>query len=318
MREKQDWQRGQGLRWDDDMKGEGWRELVEGWRETSVCASVPALGSSGNSAEAVTSAELTSSIGSEAVETLRGEQGRPLRIATTSWDDGHPFDLRVAELLAKYGLTGTFYVPITNYLPVMKAADIRRLHGLGMEIGSHGVTHSPLVGLPAARRELVESKARLEELLGTEVHSFCYPKGKFDRSLLPLVKEAGYRLARTTVSFRVGVKFNPWLMPTSFQFYPHVRRTHIKHALRGANLSGLAAWVRFFGMECELLTLSDRIVEHIASQGGIFHIWGHSWEIDACGLWSPLEKVLERIANQPDFSYLANSEVVKQVGGCAS
>ncbi len=256
--------------------------------------------------------------GSGTGEARCGRQGRLVQVATTSWDDGHPFDLRVAELLAKYGLTGTFYVPITNDRPVVKAAEIRRLQHLGMEIGSHGVTHSPLVGLPAARHELVESKARLEELLGTEVSSFCYPKGKFDRSLLPLVKEAGYRLARTTASFRVGVKFNPWMMPTSFQFYPHVRRTHIKHALRGANLSGLASWVRFFGMECELLTLSERIIEHIASRGGIFHIWGHSWEIDACGLWSALENVLKRIANQPGFLYLTNSEVVQQVGGCAS
>ena len=30
---------------------------------------------------------------------------------TTSWDDGHPLDLRVAELLTKYGLHGTFYIP---------------------------------------------------------------------------------------------------------------------------------------------------------------------------------------------------------------
>jgi SAM-dependent methyltransferase len=32
---------------------------------------------------------------------------------TTSWDDGHPTDLRVAALLAKYGIAGTFYVPAT-------------------------------------------------------------------------------------------------------------------------------------------------------------------------------------------------------------
>ena len=28
-----------------------------------------------------------------------------------SWDDGHPLDVRVAYLLAKYGLRGTFYIP---------------------------------------------------------------------------------------------------------------------------------------------------------------------------------------------------------------
>ena len=38
---------------------------------------------------------------------------KPSTCITTSWDDGHPLDLRVAELLAKYGLQGTFYVPMT-------------------------------------------------------------------------------------------------------------------------------------------------------------------------------------------------------------
>lgn len=36
----------------------------------------------------------------------------PATYITTSWDDGHPLDLRVAELLSEYHLQGTFYVPI--------------------------------------------------------------------------------------------------------------------------------------------------------------------------------------------------------------
>ena len=30
---------------------------------------------------------------------------------TTSWDDGHPLDIRLAELLATYGLRGHFMCP---------------------------------------------------------------------------------------------------------------------------------------------------------------------------------------------------------------
>ena len=41
---------------------------------------------------------------------------------TTSWDDGHQLDLRVAELLTKYRLHGTFYIPKATENGTMKAA----------------------------------------------------------------------------------------------------------------------------------------------------------------------------------------------------
>ena len=33
-------------------------------------------------------------------------------LVTTSWDDGHPLDIRLAEMLARYGVLGTFYIPM--------------------------------------------------------------------------------------------------------------------------------------------------------------------------------------------------------------
>ena len=35
-------------------------------------------------------------------------------ILTTSLDDGHPLDLKLADLLAKYCVPGTFYIPLGN------------------------------------------------------------------------------------------------------------------------------------------------------------------------------------------------------------
>jgi len=35
-------------------------------------------------------------------------------IVTTSWDDGHPSDLKLAELLREYDVPATFYIPIDN------------------------------------------------------------------------------------------------------------------------------------------------------------------------------------------------------------
>src|SRR3989304_6864863 len=58
-------------------------------------------------------------------------------IFTTSWDDGHPLDTRIAELLSRHGFQGTFYMPLSNRegLPVMPPGEMRRL-GQEFEIGS--------------------------------------------------------------------------------------------------------------------------------------------------------------------------------------
>src|SRR5581483_11004208 len=78
---------------------------------------------------------------------------------TTSWDDGHPLDLRLAALLAKYGHKGTFYIP-TNYSewPLMTKSQIVELDGMGMEIGSHTKNHSivPRLSKERAIEELTE------------------------------------------------------------------------------------------------------------------------------------------------------------------
>ena len=71
------------------------------------------------------------------------------QLATTSWDDGHPSDLRVvAALLEKHGLSGTFYIPCTNSegRPVMRAAEIAEL-GRQFEIRGHTRDHVILTDL---------------------------------------------------------------------------------------------------------------------------------------------------------------------------
>jgi peptidoglycan/xylan/chitin deacetylase (PgdA/CDA1 family) len=68
---------------------------------------------------------------------------------------------------------------------------------LGFEIGSHTVTHADLGAVSAERawREIVESKAVLEERVGTRVRWLAYPFGgvrNFRTEWLPLVQQAGY------------------------------------------------------------------------------------------------------------------------------
>ena len=237
-------------------------------------------------------------------------------VITTSWDDGHPMDLRLAELLARYGLKGTFYIPVADPLvPRMSRAQIREVARMGMEIGSHTQTHPRIHRLEEAAvlRELRESKAYLEDLLGLEVPAFCYPEGKFSNRNLALIDQAGYKLARTTVGFRTDLGFDPRLMPVGLQFWRHSRRTLLQHALVQRNFRGAANWMRLWKGEHDPERLAESMLQHIRKAGGVLHIWGHSWELEQGGLWLALEETLKRMsASGPLFS-LTNSQVADLV-----
>src|SRR5438128_657052 len=93
-------------------------------------------------------------------------------IVTTSWDDGHPSDLRVAELLRSRDVGGTFYVPITGRHggPILHGSHLRSLLSERFEIGAHALTHQPLpqFGSKDLAREVGACKKNLEDILGQE------------------------------------------------------------------------------------------------------------------------------------------------------
>lgn len=73
-------------------------------------------------------------------------------------------------------------------------------HGGHIEIGAHTVSHSMLSALPASdqRREIQQSKADLEEILGCPVRSFAYPFGTlsdYTSETVGLVKQLGFDCA---------------------------------------------------------------------------------------------------------------------------
>lgn len=235
-------------------------------------------------------------------------------IVTTSWDDGHPLDLRLAEMLATYGLKGTFYVPLYRAgHKILNKSEIRLLRSMGMEIGSHTHTHAIMtqINRDMMFQEAMKSKQALEDILGEPITSFCYPKGKFNRITSQEVKRAGYHLARTTMAFRTELNFDPFFMPTSFQFFPHSLAARLRHAVKDKNLTGLIRWTRAFRMETRPLALSEIIWKYIVEHGGVLHIWGHSWEIEQMQLWDELKAMCQLISQHAEARYLSNTEVVK-------
>lgn len=106
--------------------------------------------------------------------------------------------LRRAEEIA--GLAG---VPAGTRL-MMDEEQLRRLAAMGMEIGAHCVTHPILTRIPdeAARREIVDSKACLERIVGAPVRTFAYPNGRPRQDYGPehvaMVRAAGFAAAVST------------------------------------------------------------------------------------------------------------------------
>jgi hypothetical protein len=54
--------------------------------------------------------------------------------------------------------------------------------------------------------------------------------------------------------------------------------------------------------------LSEILINRILTTGGVFHLWGHSWEIEKYGLWKELEMLLEMLAFNRDIAYMTNTE----------
>ena len=117
---------------------------------------------------------------------------------TTSWDDGHPLDFRVADLLAKHGLRGTFYVPRSSEYGTMTAAQVHEL-SRAFEIGAHTVNHVDLtrVSEKAAWQEIVGSRSWVEDQTGRSCPMFCPPRGRYLPQHLRLVRSAGFRGVRS-------------------------------------------------------------------------------------------------------------------------
>lgn len=241
-------------------------------------------------------------------------------IITTSWDDGHALDLRLAELLDKYGVKGTFYVPINNAEhPVMLPSELDVIAGK-FEIGGHTVNHIYLntLGEDDARYEIAECKTMLQDRLGRAVDAFCYPCGKYSQRDIRLVSEAGFLFGRTTRLLHTASAIEAKLMDTSMQVFQHSSVTLTKHCLKAGFVLPIVQQLFFYKGNKNFPLLAEVLMNKIQSNGGVFHLWGHSWEIEEFGLWNDLELLLKVLAFNRDIAYMNNTECWKALSANAS
>jgi peptidoglycan/xylan/chitin deacetylase (PgdA/CDA1 family) len=235
-------------------------------------------------------------------------------IVTTSWDDGHPLDLKLAELLKKYDVPATFYIPVDNIeRECMNPQQIREI-AQGFDVGGHTYHHFVLtrVSLKEAEREVVEGKQRLEDIIGREVLSFCYPRGEFNEEVVSVVRKAGFIGARTTKSATRSIK-DPFRMgTTAYASYWHLGLApYFRHAMTSQDC-GL---FRFMLKNNLLLNSWDRIavktLDFVVNNGGIWHLWGHSWSIEDNNNWVRLEAIFRSVGElSRDVQKMGNSQLL--------
>lgn len=234
-----------------------------------------------------------------------------VKLITTSWDDGHEADFRLAALLHKYKLKGTFYIPKANTeKTVMPPEQVRRLSN-DFEIGGHTLNH---VRLHRADERTIDREINgcykwLAEVTGKAPVSFCFPGGKYNSRAVETASATGYRVLRTTELLSSSHSALPALMPTTLQLYQHSSATYFRHVVKRFKWKNLIRWMKASATS-DLVKLTEFYLQDIETNGGCFHLWGHSWEIDENNLWKKLEEIFKIISARPGFTYLENKDIL--------
>ncbi|MBQ8374967.1 MAG: polysaccharide deacetylase family protein [Clostridia bacterium] len=218
---------------------------------------------------------------------------------TFSFDDGVTQDVRLVEILNRYGLKCTFnlnsgYMGVAATAPDaagrwhhrLTAAECKDLYA-GHEVAVHTVTHPTLVGLPEEKIvwEVEEDRKTLEKLFGYPIVGMAYPNGPNDDRVAGIIRAhtpiCYSRTVTSTYSFELQkdslLRFNPTL--------------HL------SNESAEEVIDRFLALE------TDR--------PQLLYIWGHSYEMDNSPVsWGKFETICQKLSGKEDIFYGTNKEVL--------
>jgi peptidoglycan/xylan/chitin deacetylase (PgdA/CDA1 family) len=114
-----------------------------------------------------------------------------------TFDDGCETDLiAAAPVLREFGFNATFYLT-AGFLGTpghLSTGQVRELDALGFQIGCHSMTHPYLPDLPEPelKREVLDAKLRIENIVGHPIEHFSCPGGRYDRRTLQMARQAGF------------------------------------------------------------------------------------------------------------------------------
>jgi len=202
------------------------------------------------------------------------KEEKKLIVLETSWDDGGILDLKIADLLEKFGLKGTFYI-VCDWVGkegYLTWDNIKDLDKRGFKIGSHTTSHPMDMKIlydDHLFAEINVSKDIIENVLGHSIDTFCYPRGRADERVMGLVAEANYVTARGTGKPGIITIDNKFYLPGTIHIFQRPE----------------------YG-KASIIDFSRQVFEKLNKDGGYCNIFGHSAEINKNNLWGVLETVL--------------------------
>lgn len=221
---------------------------------------------------------------------------------TFSFDDGVTQDIRLIELLNRYGLKCTFNLNSEKFGSggdfvrngkevshrMIEAGKIKETYA-GHEVAVHTLTHVNLTTCEEEEivRQVEEDRKNLSALVGYEVVGMAYPCGGVnndDRVAEIIARKTGVKYARTITSTK---SFS--LQETRrFRFNPS---TYI--------------------IEKDFEEVVDRFLALETEEPALLYIWGHAYEMDAEYItWENLERILKKLSGKEEIFYGTNTEVL--------
>ena len=228
------------------------------------------------------------------------------KAVTLSYDDGVEQDVRLIEILDKYGIKCTFNLNSGCWAPEgvvypkgqihrrMSKSQVAKVYANpNHEVAAHCLTHASLTELSPAEIawEVLEDRRNLEEMFGGLIRGLAYPFGTFSDKVVDALKATGAAYARTVNSTNDCSIPGDWLRlhPTCHHNAPN------------------------------LMEMCDRFLADTVPFGSrLFYLWGHSYEFEADNNWQVIEDFCAKMGGHDDVWYATNIQIVDYVNACRS
>ena len=229
-----------------------------------------------------------------------------LKAVTFSFDDGMLQDIRLIELMNKYGLKGTFnlnserfgaeFSAIRNGTHVwrkrIEREQVKELY-IGHEVAAHTLTHTNLTTVDDAEiiRQVELDRLNLSEIVGYEVVGLAYAEGGVNCN----------EHVADVIRNDTGIKYARTIAPT-YGF----------NEQRDLLLYDPTCHIARFERAYEI---AKNFVEATPNKNMLLYLWGHSYEMDIIeNGWEKLEEIFKLISNKNDVFYGTNKETLLHDG----
>lgn len=221
------------------------------------------------------------------------------------WDDGVVNDIRLCEMLRKYGAKATFNLNIgamkeeripTSWVPITDKGwsfhgyrggkvglkELRKVYD-GFEVASHCWMHENAGSIPdeVFLKSALAVRRYLEDVFEKECRGFAWPCGLYTAETCRLLREAGFAYGRTT---RYADDVCAYDDPMALASNCHYQDGQFLQKYEKAKAAGC----RFF------------------------YFWGHSYEMyEYDELWDQLEQKIRYISEDPEAEWANVVDIVK-------